>query len=377
MKFVLFAVLALAAAKDVSGRATGLRSANLQQDHVVHQDRLLQDEKYAFLVSGIDPDEAWCITAADGVNDFKNLGFRRCKFDDAPNNQLWRLDSEGKIHSKVDPSRCMVVDYGKDIFDGVRIRIANCDLNTDLNRFSHNGATDMLRVVEDQSFCVTNRGTGPDPSDTIHAKPCGDMSRFAFTYRNEDGTTPPTDDPGPMLRDDFAICVVDDRGFPLAEEDPGYDTGDEVVSSELTLQEANNEISNGLGAAAKVSGVLGNIAGNIPVPWVAAIGKGLEILSGALKFLSSFASKYEVNPEQQFLLNQFRITNFKIDQLSDQVEAGFNVIRKEASDNVLDGVMNHLSRMTYSYVDLVESLELDKSIPTYNALKRHYVDEFR
>jgi hypothetical protein len=138
-------------------------------------------QRFVFLVSKISSDEDWCITAMEGVKDFANLGFRRCDFEGAPARQLWRLDADGKIHSKVDTDKCMIVNFGENLFDGVRMRVDRCDIDTTLNTFTHESDSGKLHISANKDYCVTNRGTAPHSSDTIHAKPCKDEDRFALT----------------------------------------------------------------------------------------------------------------------------------------------------------------------------------------------------
>lgn len=77
----------------------------------------------------------------------------------------------------------MIVNYGLNVFDGARICIAECTQDTELNKLSHNGGTDKLRVAEHEEYCVTNRGVVPHTGNTIHVKPCKDEGRYIFTYQ--------------------------------------------------------------------------------------------------------------------------------------------------------------------------------------------------
>jgi hypothetical protein len=153
----------------------------------VHGQKALRQQedapKYAFLISNISESEDWCITAPEVDYDFASLRLQPCDFSGRPKNQLWSLDANGKLHSALDYNRCMVVDHGTDIFDGVRIKIARCNLNTSLNKFAHSGGSSKLTVLVNNVYCVTNRKNNPDANDTIHAKPCEEKSAHIFTYR--------------------------------------------------------------------------------------------------------------------------------------------------------------------------------------------------
>jgi len=143
------------------------------------------DDEYAFLVSHIRDDEDWCITATNGVGEGASLGFRRCNFDDAPDRQLWHF-MNGKFHSKRNHNRCITVDYGNHISVGTWVRMHDCDMDTDLNEFLHNGETDKIVVKHDRRYCVTNRGNNPDSSDNIVVDKCKNNGKYLFTYRIKD-----------------------------------------------------------------------------------------------------------------------------------------------------------------------------------------------
>lgn len=159
-------------------------------------------QQYAFLVSNIRNNEDWCVTATNGVSNGRNLGFRRCDFNGSPSNQLWRLDS-GIFRSAVDDGQCMTVNFGSALFDGVRVRTAQCDSSSRNQQFSHDGTTDEIRLASNNNYCMANRGDSPNSSDTIHMlTPCGNDGRFKFTYRLNDGTsvgTPATPSPTPVV----------------------------------------------------------------------------------------------------------------------------------------------------------------------------------
>lgn len=140
--------------------------------------------KYAFLVSNVSEEKDRCITAREADYDFSSLRLQPCDFVGKPKNQLWSVDSNGKIHSALDYDKCMIVDHGTDIYDGVHIKVARCNLHTSLNRFTHSGDSSKLRVFVNDAYCVTNRvGTDAAAGDTIHAKPCQEEPAHIFTYR--------------------------------------------------------------------------------------------------------------------------------------------------------------------------------------------------
>lgn len=168
-------LLTLMSASPAHGQSTKLRQKQKPQD----------SPNYAFLISNISDQEDWCLTSPPvDEYDFRSLQFKPCDFSGRPKNQLWSLDASGKIHSALNYEKCMVVDHGTDIFDGVRVKMARCDLRTSLNRFTHSGGSSKLKVLVNEAYCITNRGNTPSEQDTIHAKPCQEgSSAHVFTYR--------------------------------------------------------------------------------------------------------------------------------------------------------------------------------------------------
>jgi hypothetical protein len=152
---------------------------------VLEEDDSTTDD-YAFIVSMIDEETPWCLTATESRPN-GNLGFRPCDFDGTPDNQMWKMDVQGRFHSKVDPEeRCMVVGFGAELFDGVRMRLGMCNA-PQLNKFGIDETDSQYFQVlgeDGERFCITNRGGNAHPSDTIHAKPCPDeiLSDYQWEY---------------------------------------------------------------------------------------------------------------------------------------------------------------------------------------------------
>ena len=150
----------------MDARATSLDGRKLDGEEFIHW----------FLVSHIDEDDAWCITAAEGTKEFGNLKLKPCDFDNAPLNQLWfpSFDVEDfKIHSALDDTKCITVNHGTKIFDGARARLSDCD--NGLTAYIGDG---HIHVTADPSYCLTNRGPRPHPTDWIHVKPCLERADF-------------------------------------------------------------------------------------------------------------------------------------------------------------------------------------------------------
>ena len=136
-----------------------------------------------FLVSQVVDTEDWCITATNGVGSFVPLGLQLCDFDNAPVDQLWQVDGEGKFGSQLDTDFCMIVNDGSSIADNDVVNIAPCDTPTDLNKFFWDaGNTDQLRPAADPSFCVTHLGPLPQDTDDIRVKLCTDERRYKWNF---------------------------------------------------------------------------------------------------------------------------------------------------------------------------------------------------
>lgn len=132
MKLWTIAVVAVVAALQVAAGEKTLCGALDHQDQHDKEQRNLgsnshDDYKYAFLISNVGYAKDWCLTADHGVHEGVRLGFKPCNFHRASARQLWRLDEDGHIHSKVNPDCCMIVNHGTHVVRGTRLRMANCD----------------------------------------------------------------------------------------------------------------------------------------------------------------------------------------------------------------------------------------------------------
>jgi hypothetical protein len=179
MKLLAIAIIVVAAARQGVQGEKALRGAP-QDKRFLGND----DYQYAFLVSNVGyGKDNWCITADLGVHEGARLGFKYCDFHHPSARQLWRLDEYGQIHSKMNPDRCMIVDHGTHVVQGTRLRMADCDHDTTLGKFIHNGGTDFLRVKAESDFCVTNTGSNPNPTDFMVTQPCKNEADYKFTYK--------------------------------------------------------------------------------------------------------------------------------------------------------------------------------------------------
>lgn len=141
---------------------------------------------YAFLVShaGFADGQDWCITAKNGVTDGSNAGFDLCDFTNAPDTQLFLMDADGKIHSKLDNTQCFVIDDGTSINEGhSRVKFCACDEDVIYTTFLHNRGTAPIRVKHSPSFCVKQNGPRIQDTDALRTTTCGDDPCFIFDYQ--------------------------------------------------------------------------------------------------------------------------------------------------------------------------------------------------
>ena len=153
----------------------------------LQQDRILAGN-FDFLISYVSPaDQPLCITATDGLRNFGNLKLMPCDFVNFPPEQLWNLEPDCRFYNDLGDGneKCMGVNHGQALFDGVRMRLADCiDDSPALNDFAYNGT--HIRLFAYPSYCITNRGATAHVGDTIHAKPCQDRDDFKWKYTDED-----------------------------------------------------------------------------------------------------------------------------------------------------------------------------------------------
>ena len=121
-----------------------------------------------FLVSQISKNTSWCIT----VTTDDAIKLRRCDFNAANKNQLWSQTSDDKVHSALDNRKCMDFSYDSDL-----VRLEDCDISTEFAGFSSIGP---IKEVNDERYCLTNRGVNPNPGDPILAKKCLDRPDYKW-----------------------------------------------------------------------------------------------------------------------------------------------------------------------------------------------------
>ena len=130
---------------------------------------------YAFLVSDVRNDQDWCINATNGVANERDLGIAPCEFDKAPDYQLFLLNDDNMIHSKVNDNFCFVIE-DDDIRDGhSRLQFGSCNRRLAFNKFLLNrDEMSMLRLENSPSHCIKQTGNGPDTTDSLRTFFCDD-----------------------------------------------------------------------------------------------------------------------------------------------------------------------------------------------------------
>lgn len=142
-------------------------------------------EGFEFIVSNASSNnDPLCITAVEGTKEFGGVELRSCDLQNAPPEQLWSRQGN-KFVSGLSSDLCMMVNHGKNLFDGVRLRLGQC--GGGLNEFTWNdGHADRLRVLSDESFCLTCTGSTASSGDRVLAKPCLERADYKWTFTAAD-----------------------------------------------------------------------------------------------------------------------------------------------------------------------------------------------
>jgi hypothetical protein len=142
--------------------------------------RSLSDSTVVFLASKIDENVPWCIIAGENKGD--ELGFNLCDFEAQPSEQLWSMDTDGKLMNNGTAALCATMSDDSD-----KLYMDDCSIESDKNLFSYNTTSGQIQLKSDPELCVTNRGHSPDADDSIPLLPCKDDGRFSFDFRTSDG----------------------------------------------------------------------------------------------------------------------------------------------------------------------------------------------
>jgi len=141
-------------------------------------DRQLK-QGFDFIVSS-DANSLLCITAVEGTTPLGLLELESCDFANAPTRQLWRRQGS-KLVSGLDSERCLRINQGTTFSEGALIRLGSC--NDNLTDFTlSDELADFIRVLDNQSFCLTSSGSNANSGDYIHAKSCLDRSDYKWSF---------------------------------------------------------------------------------------------------------------------------------------------------------------------------------------------------
>jgi hypothetical protein len=128
-----------------------------------------------FLVSDYDPSKDWCVSANKGVGGWAEVGFEPCITSNTPAIQLWRHDTQGRIRSNSDLSRCMVTGPEGGTLSGFKMVMASCRLN----EFRFGSETvDKIRLAQDETYCLTSYDETVD--GRVSGNICEDTGKFDF-----------------------------------------------------------------------------------------------------------------------------------------------------------------------------------------------------
>ena len=128
-----------------------------------------------FLVSNYDSDADWCVSASNGVGGWAPVGFETCITSNTPDYQLWRHDTQGRIRSNSNLSRCMIMGPEGDTFSGFGMVMVSCRLNE--FRFGDE-TVDKIRLAQDETYCLTSYDENLDGRTS--GMVCEDTGSFEF-----------------------------------------------------------------------------------------------------------------------------------------------------------------------------------------------------
>lgn len=185
------------------------------------------------------------------------------------------------------------------------------------------------------------------------------------------------------------LCVVDERGFAISKSDPRFTDGITLFSS-VSIIEAQNELSEILGALSAYTGIVGTVLGGVAAgvslacpPCAVALGvlAALAALNSIIFGLLSSATA-DLSEGEVEILNLLNMVNSEI-QLSRRItERAFATLRRDIGDQTLDEIANTLDRMSSSYMDFVDVAQLNAT--TFNGteaelgrIQESYRDQFR
>ena len=143
---------------------------------------------------------------------------------------------------------------------------------------------------------------------------------------------------------DFLLCRQDPArpGISIDNFESGFAEG-EAVFSELSLVEANDQMTKTLKDVTTITSSVGTLAA-LAFPPAAAVSGALTAITGLISLFTGGVSSNDA-----FIANGFNQMNRKMDELSLQISQGFLDVRKDVADNELDDLMGYLQSIHNAY----------------------------
>lgn len=168
---------------------------------------------------------------------------------------------------------------------------------------------------------------------------------------------------------DFLLCTQDPArpGISIDNFESGFAEG-EAVFSELSLVEANDQMTKTLKDVTTITSSVGTLAA-LAFPPAAAVSGALTAITGLISLFTGGVSSNDA-----FIANGFNQMNRKMDELSLQISQGFLDVRKDVADNELDDLMGYLQSIHNAYQDMVDA-SLDNT--TSDDTREVYAQKYR
>lgn len=183
LRFPFQSSLSLCLLAEVSAAGGGSHHHHIPSLRRGLQANVIPKFPYARLVSHVDKENGndWCLVPK-GTND---LGILPCSNSvTPPDKELFLMDREGKIRSKLDDTLCLAVGNGIDpVRGGARLKFLSCTApNIRFNTYNHDRSSAApIRVRGAETYCLTQTGADAHTTDTIRTELC-DVNEPGFIF---------------------------------------------------------------------------------------------------------------------------------------------------------------------------------------------------
>jgi hypothetical protein len=172
----------------------------------------------------------------------------------------------------------------------------------------------------------------------------------------------------------IAMCVVNEQGYPVPEEDPEYKIATPVYIEKVDKNYAEEKGTDATETLGSIVGGVSDVLGALDSDLFKKTLAGLGALGAGLSILTHFLGKSETDLTQELIKQQFDATNRKLDVLSTEVSDGVLDLKSDLGDARLDDLMGQLSVVKRAYDEFMLSRG---NFTDDKIIKRKYAEEFR